>query len=296
MIVSDENEGTAAAGTVGTVPIGETVEGAPAAWIVTDKTPDDPENPNRALLMGANSSNPQLVANALNTYPSPAADYALTNLLEPDSEGLATAHNGGAKLYESTYAPAFATPTFYALLNPSARGALVGAIQRINLGGAAETTAFLAQLGASLDASSVKMDTAAPVAEVVGIKSADIAVPSDLPFDVESSHALDSLPAGAMVTKDSDTSITVDHPTNGTNGQSLPVDDVLEHVPTGTVVSVLGGKTAAGPTTFVAVTLPANAHRGRFTVISISLHKAIASAWAWVVDEAKAVEAELKKR
>lgn len=264
---------------------------APVEWIPTDRTPDDPENPNRALLMGANSTVPQLVANALNTGNKDAVDYALTNLLEAESEGMATAHNGAGRMYDSTYAAEFATPKFYALLNPAARGALVGAIQAANLGGPDETKAFLAELGASLDDSSVITEKPAVVGEIVAAIP-----PASLPFDSSSSHALDSLPAGSIVTKDTDGTIAVDHPETGKNGQSIPPGDLLELVPTGTVVSTLAGKSGSGaPLTAVAVSLPANEHRGIITVIETTLHRAVAGAWAWIVDEEKKVEQEVKK-
>ncbi len=109
-------------------------------------------------------------------------------------------------------------------------------------------------------------------------------VVSDLPFNVDAHHALDSLPVGSTATKTDDHTVITTHGTTGIESQHpIGTDDALGHLPVGSTVD----KTADG----TAITLPANAHRGLLVVLGADFHKALAAAWAFI----KNMEAEVAK-
>jgi hypothetical protein len=116
-----------------------------------------------------------------------------------------------------------------------------------------------------------------------------------LPFAVDQSHALDSLPVGTIATKVSDTTLNVDHPDKGLQGHTIDASDVLTHLPVGSTVAVIETKTGDVPGKSVMVSLPANGFREEIGVIGKGVHDAIARAWHWIKDEALAVEGVVKK-
>ncbi len=107
---------------------------------------------------------------------------------------------------------------------------------------------------------------------------------TDLPFNVDAHHALDSLPVGSTATKTDANTVITQHGTTGIESQHpIGTDDALNHLPVNSTVD----KTADG----TAITLPANAHRGLLVVLGADFHKALAAAWAFI----KNVEAEVAK-
>jgi hypothetical protein len=118
--------------------------------------------------------------------------------------------------------------------------------------------------------------------------------PVVLPFAVDSSHALDALPAGSTATKtDANTVLTTNGVTGLQSQQPIGRDDATAHLPVGTTVTILAAPVVQ-PVTSVALTLPANAHRSAITVIGSSFHSALAAAWTWILDAERTVADDLK--
>lgn len=181
---------------------------APVSWVPTDKTPDDNTNPNRALLMGANSPVPQLVANALNAGYD-ARKYALTNLIEPESQGMATASNGMARLFDSTYVGAFASTTFTALLTEDARAAVADALRSANIGGPPGVAALFAQMGLT-DADTHPLN-AIPDGATLTVTDPGVTTSTADPQPVahEPTSPIQVLPPGSTITKVGPDSVSI---------------------------------------------------------------------------------------
>jgi hypothetical protein len=154
-------------------------------------------------------------------------------------------------------------------------------------------------MGASLADASVTQEPAAKPAVVneTANSGAVVGAPvsTAVPFAVDQSHAIDSMPVGTIATKISDTAVTIDHPDKGKADHGIGADDVLEHLPVGSTVAVVKTTVAGVDGKSVMVSLPANSFREEIGLIATSVHEAVARLWHWVKDETLAVEAFAKK-
>ncbi len=99
------------------------------AAVQTTLDPTDPNNPNRALYMGAVGNDVGRITAALNSGDQYAIQSAVNNLLGAEgSGGAATASNGAGKMLSSG-GPGGFTPQWFQSLNPAAQQALTGRIQ-----------------------------------------------------------------------------------------------------------------------------------------------------------------------